>query len=244
MKNKQTQMQAHLNQKKQLAEGKLKDTAIIVQDFSALDTTKKCQNNQDLIIVIYKHDPLSPDGLSREYIHYVGEKTTKNNVDFVISTWEHLKLDKSLLNINKIHMWSDGGPKHFKLSASMFYFSLFSQHINTTYHFFESYHGQSACDAAASHAKRRINVLARDDRKIMEHASTLSEAINTVRCHRATPVILLTSLKTTKFPTMNGNHFVVVVVVVCVCVCVCVHVCVCACGVCVICVCDVCVMCV
>jgi hypothetical protein len=49
------------SQRKLLFEGKLEQTLLIVQDFSALETTEKCQNHQDLILTIYKYNPTKPD---------------------------------------------------------------------------------------------------------------------------------------------------------------------------------------
>ena len=137
----------------------LPNTAIIVQDFSALDTTKKCQTNEDLIITVYKHDASAEDGLCRAYLYYVGEKKTKNNVDFVISAWKKLKEDKILEKIDNIHIWSDGGPKHFTMSANIYYCFIFSTFMQVTYYFFASYHGASACDTAAFYTKRKINTV-------------------------------------------------------------------------------------
>jgi len=201
---KEKQAASHKQQKEKLAKGLLPHTAIIVQDFSALDTTKKCQTHQDLIITIYKHDATTEDGLCRQYLHFVGEKKTKNNVDFVISAWETLRKDKVLEGIQHLHIWSDGGPKHFKMSANIYYCSILSTFIPTTYHFFASYHGQSACDAAASHAKRRINVTVRDQDLSIATADMLSMAINTVRNHKACPVEIITTLTTKKFKTITG----------------------------------------
>lgn len=38
-----------------LESGKLPNTMVVVQDFSAMDTTNKCQSHQNLIIMTYQH---------------------------------------------------------------------------------------------------------------------------------------------------------------------------------------------
>ena len=86
----------------------------------------------------------------------------------------------------------------------MFYFSYLSSFIHTTYHFFESYHGQSAYDAAASHAKKQINETARDEEEDINDPVTISNTINTLKNYIAQPLPKINKTITTNFKTMNG----------------------------------------
>ena len=85
-------------------------------------------------------------------------------------------------NINTLHIWSDGGPKHFKISSCIYYFSTLrhKHNINISYHFYQSYHGHNGCDASASHAKKRINISQRDKDIAYQNAAHLEESINTL----------------------------------------------------------------
>lgn len=97
--------------------------------------------------------------LVRNYYHFVGEKKTKNNVSFVKGAWEKFRKLPEFSDIDSVIVWSDGGPKHFKLTEGQFYFSCISKpnFRIVSYNFFASHHGQSACDAAASTSKKRYN---------------------------------------------------------------------------------------
>lgn len=141
----------------------------------------------------------------RKYYHFVGEKDTKNNVCFVRGAWEKFRRLPEHKDIKYVIVWSDGGPKHFKLTEGLFYFSCISTptfRINS-YNFFGAYHGQSGCDAAAFCGKRRINVKVRDEGWVMDTAAKLCEAINTLKNTQATPVWIYDPNKH-KPPTMDG----------------------------------------
>ena len=61
--------------------------------------------------------------------------------------------------MENINIWSDGEPKHFKISINMRFVVTLQRartDINWSYNFFPAYHGCSVCDAAASHAKKTI----------------------------------------------------------------------------------------
>ena len=65
---------------------------------------------------------------------------------------------------DKVLIFSDGGPKHFKMTGTMNFFAFIKMKSNIalSYHFFESNHGHSVCDGAAAHAKKGINEYQRD----------------------------------------------------------------------------------
>ena len=72
-----------------------------------------------------------------------------------------------------------------------------------SYNFFASHHGHSACDAAASHGKKRINVKARDDGAVLDSAQNLCNAINTLHNTTAQPVNIYDTEKR-EYKTMEG----------------------------------------
>jgi len=53
------------------------------------------------------------------------------------------------------YIFSDGGPKHFKLKDNLVFMGLISKmkHFSLEYNFFLSYHGFNPCDTAAQHIK-------------------------------------------------------------------------------------------
>lgn len=119
--------------------------------------------------------------------------------------WEHFRRLPEHQHIQNVIVWSDGGPKHFKLTEGQFYFSCISRpHFRiVSYNFFASHHGQSGCDGAAASGKRRIRVIARDEKLVMDTAVKLVDAINTLKNTSATPVTIYDEEKRT-YKTMDG----------------------------------------
>jgi len=106
--------------KDKLAAGLLPDTLILLQDFTQLQPQSGF--NQDLILTFMSHDIGATDKIKREFDHWIADKE-KNDLYFVVSVWEHLLSTGRLKNFKHIEIWSDGGGKHFKCSATMHYFS-------------------------------------------------------------------------------------------------------------------------
>ena len=137
------QRKKYLQEKKEIAEGDT-DTILITQDFTQLELESGFV--QDLIICCYWYDEESKGGLGREYCHFVGNKGETNGVHFVAGCWKQLLKEKWFKSPTKIIIWSDGGPKHFKVSANLQIFQAIQQtypKIDWTYNFFPSYHGCS-----------------------------------------------------------------------------------------------------
>jgi len=180
------QHQANKQQKEDLVNNKKTDTIIITQDFTQL--VPQTGFNQDLIQTFHTYDEQAPDKIRKRYHHYVGEGDTKNDIFFVIAVWEHIFKNNLIpQHITTIHIWSDGGPKHFKITACMYYFSLLAHRFKKTitYHFYQSYHGHNICDAAASHAKKQISEQQRNNDELFYVATDLAESINTLNYHIA-----------------------------------------------------------
>lgn len=182
----QTQHKIHKQTKDKMVKEQLTDLMIILQDFTQLEPQSGF--NQDFILTLLTYDTTEPDKIKRQYYHFIGEQDDKNDVYFVIAVWEQLLREKVIGdNIKKIDVWSDGGPKHFKIKECMYYFSTIKQTYNKqiTYNFYESYHGHNSCDAAASHSKKRINKQQRDTNIPIHTAGQLASAINTLNHHYA-----------------------------------------------------------
>ena len=108
---------AYQQQKKEIATGKSLKAILITQDFTQLELEGSFV--QDLIICKYSHKKGAKDGLEREYVHFVGKIGTKNDISFVVGSWMVLLQSNWFDGIEDIYIWSDGGPKHFKISSNM-----------------------------------------------------------------------------------------------------------------------------
>ena len=56
-----------------------------------------------------------------KYEHVIGEIGEKNDISFVISAFDNCVVPLCAM-FDTIHIFSDGGPKHFKLSSLIYYF--------------------------------------------------------------------------------------------------------------------------
>jgi len=83
----------------------------------------------------------------------------------------------------KVHYVSDGGPKHFKTKATIFFvcvqlprkFGLDS----VTYHFWLSNHGKWVYDAMSAVLKRQLNILGRAERRAVAGAAEYAAVAST-----------------------------------------------------------------
>ena len=115
----------YLEEKKEIAEGD-ENTILITQDFTQLELESGFV--QDLIICCYWYDEESKDGLGRKYCHFVGKKGDSNGVNFVAGCWKRLLIEENWFRSSKkVLIWSDGGPKHFKVSANLQIFQAIQQ---------------------------------------------------------------------------------------------------------------------
>jgi hypothetical protein len=129
-----------------------KSKAVIVQDFTQLELASTIV--QDLIISIYN----TPDEPPTNFHFIAPNSSVHNDIVFVMNAWIQL-LNLEILPYSHIEIWSDGGPKHFKISSCMYFFSVLQVIFpkkEISYNFFTSNHGHGVCDAAASHIKNKI----------------------------------------------------------------------------------------
>ena len=132
---------------------------LIVQDFTQIELSPT-GSLQDLILVAYRRTE-SEGELERVYYHYVGEPGQKNDFHFVKGCWIDLLDNMTLYANSNLHIWSDGGRKHFKQSGHLRFWGELQQalkpmNITIQYNFYASYHGHNVCDAAASHSKSAL----------------------------------------------------------------------------------------
>jgi uncharacterized Zn finger protein (UPF0148 family) len=179
---------SYLGQKRDLVNAKEK-TVLIVQDF----TQVQCQKDsyQDLIFTIYYVGENKE--LKHSFYHFVAK--SKNNNLFVIQTYKQVCDLEELQNVKKLIIWSDGCRRHLKNYAMMIL------------EFFESYHGNNACDAAAAHIKNKLNVHQRDTRSILKNAIEVSEICSTLKNHKGFegPVDVTGKMEATTFTGIT--HF-------------------------------------
>jgi len=116
---------------------------------------------QDCIIVMEYKD--QNNQLVRRNIDLLcASDTNKHDFHFVFQVWINLffkeKLDEKF---DRIDLWTDGGPHHFKTRWCQFtWHSLSTLRFHSkpiTHHFFPSYHGHSLVDGHAAIIKRALN---------------------------------------------------------------------------------------
>jgi hypothetical protein len=171
-----------------------KITALVTQDFTQI--TFEGEFVQDLIVCIYTHDQSEKDGLKRCYRHFVGKTTDKNDISFVVGSWKVLLEENKFKNMDQIIIWSDGGPKHFKISANMRFILSLQQawpEVNWSYNFFPSFHGCSVCDGAASHLKQAINRTMRDEQIAIRNSQQIISVGSQLKNHELSLVTLTTT---------------------------------------------------
>jgi hypothetical protein len=180
-----------------------KHTALVTQDFTQIQYDGGF--TQDLIICIYTYNNEEADGLQRVYRHFVGKSDDQNGVSFVIGCWKVLLDEKRLDEVQKVNIWSDGGPKHFKISSNIKFLLSLQQarpHQAWSYNFFPSYHGCSVCDAAASHIKQKVNQEQRDKQKAIRTPQQVVEVGNQLNNHEVS-MAAITTIKL-KSNTLHG----------------------------------------
>lgn len=193
----------YLKVKKELALGMREGTCIVVHDFTQIQVQSSFY--QDLIICFYYHNPAEPDGLGRSYFHFVARSTDqKNDVNFVIAAWKKMAQEEFFNRFDSIYIFSDGGPKHFKVTGNLAFFAVLQQQLNKniTYCFFESNHGHSVCDAVAAQAKNQIENRQRNEGIRITNSAEIVENLNCIESHVA--MMAPPNGQSPKFPTFNG----------------------------------------
>jgi hypothetical protein len=138
-------------------------------------------------------------------MHFVGNVNIKNDISFVIGAWMALFDTNWFNNVDDVKIWSDGGPKHFKISSNMKFLLAIQQkklNIQWEYNFFAPYHGCSICDGVAAQAKGALNVSMRDQQKAIHESTEAVKTIGQLKNHQAVVVKPANNDFTT--PTLKG----------------------------------------
>jgi len=195
----------YLKVKADMADEQDQDTALIIQDFSQLSV--QGSYFQDLIVVAYFCDPEDPTTIKGQYNHFVASSPrVKNDSNFVFRTWLHLVESEFFNGFKKIVIFSDGGPKHFKTTATVTFFGVLQKRLGlpVEYHFFESNHGHSVCDTVAAHAKKALNVEQRDSRYAIKNTDEIVTVLEKVKNHYAEVALAQEQEESPEFVTFKG----------------------------------------
>jgi hypothetical protein len=201
---KKIQLLSYLSMKKKLGKEDLEDCLICIQDFTQIPVQSTFYQN--LIITFYKWNNENST-LEHSFEHFIGSTPgEKNEVYCVSSVWQIIFTYSCFNECKKLIIWSDGGPKHFKLTANLYFFSICSQQLKfeIEYHFFPSYHGHSSCDAAAAHSKKQLNIYQRNNGTPISDSKGAAEIISTVNNHWAGLAPIIERPKKIEISTLNG----------------------------------------
>lgn len=87
---------------------------VVIQDFTKLDVQES--SYQSLILVVHRSGTVHAS-----CYHFVaGSQGFKNDIHFVVTCWLQLIRDGVFNHVRQLDIFSDGGPKHFKLSPTIF----------------------------------------------------------------------------------------------------------------------------
>jgi hypothetical protein len=110
-------------QKENIGNRIIPTVALIIQDFTQIQLENSFVQN--LIICIYKKNN-EKNGLNRTYKHFIGKLENKNDISFVVGAWKILLEENTFQSITIVNIWSDGGPKHFKISSNINFLQYFN----------------------------------------------------------------------------------------------------------------------
>ena len=102
----------------------------------------------DLVLYVYYREKTGGE-LKTMCFDLLSKAKEKDDYCYVKAAWLHLLNNETIFdNMKIIHIFSDGGPKHFKIRKSLFMLSLLNAYYPQTFrwHFFQSCHGKGPCD--------------------------------------------------------------------------------------------------
>lgn len=182
----------------------LKDRELlIVQDFTKHDKDINTTTQQDHIVVMYWKE-----GGAEHYImeHYIGPEGLKNDVRFSMHVWILLQHHQRVLAATRLIVWSDNGPKHFKLSAYMSFMSQWSSVMGkpVSLRFNTPYHGACVADSAAAHLKMATRRHIDKTGDNMKDPASLVSLANELRSHSGVLLALSKSFEKPSVKTWEG----------------------------------------
>jgi hypothetical protein len=164
--------------------GKGTGSVVILMDFTKIEFYNT--SAQDFIVTVYTYDPTTACGYSYEFCHHIAHHA--NDVAFVIRVLGDVLsyLDEEI-KPTQLDIFCDGARKHFKQTGMLFWW--FQQAAARSYkivcHFFVSYHGHSACDAAAAHAKKAHARVELNEGILITTAEQLCQVVGSLKNHAA-----------------------------------------------------------
>ena len=140
---------------------------LILMDFTSVFLTPKVGTSndfsvvQDCIVVLEWIENSARKRLNLDYLCGCPE-SNKNDYFFVLHAWLKLFRDQKLNErFDALHIWTDGGPHHFKTRYCQWMWHWLSTNLFDskliTHNFFASYHGHSLADAHAASIKRVLH---------------------------------------------------------------------------------------
>eukprot|EP00733_Pompholyxophrys_punicea_P000507 Pompholyxophrys_punicea_v1_NODE_144_length_3209_cov_54.434686.p1 type:complete len:655 gc:universal NODE_144_length_3209_cov_54.434686:2046-82(-) len=103
----------------------------------------------DFVLVAYFYS-FNEGKIVTKTFDFISKTESKEDINYVIATWLYLLNETNFLDqFKKVYVFSDGGPKHFKIRKSIYFFSILQAYygIRFEWHYFQSCHGKSGCDA-------------------------------------------------------------------------------------------------
>jgi len=191
--------------KNTLIEHRAGNVLVVVQDFTQIQVQSTFY--QDFVVVLQHFDNLEASKMRTKMHHFVASgSNVKNDGTFVIRTWLYMVQEGFLEGFHRIEIFSDGAGKHFKTTAIMNFFAFLKMYldIDIVYHFFESNHGHSICDAAASHIKKAINVFQRDRDEAVRTPQQIVNVAKGIKHHDAVVAPDHPEVELDEFKTFTG----------------------------------------
>ena len=140
-------------------------TVLVTMDFSSIYLRAYTTGNvpeaqiQDYILIL---EYRTVDGeWHRKALNFLcgNQDCNKNDYHYVATVWFRLFLSYDYLRgFHTIHVFSDGGPHHFKtrFCQFLFHFCSYTYSVDIHHHFFASHHGHSIADGHAGIIKQLI----------------------------------------------------------------------------------------
>ena len=113
--------------------------------------------------------------------------------------------ENTLQNMATVNIWSDGGPKHFKISSNMKFLATlqhYYKNIDWTYNFFPPYHGCSVCDGAAAQAKKKVTTSMMDTGIAIRTSEQVVAQVGKLKNHVVSKAVMAKGSFAT--PTLTG----------------------------------------
>ena len=127
---------------------------------------------------------------ARKLTSFIGQVKESNDVYFVITVFLQFIIPQILLERwKRVRFFTDGGPKHFKCSAFLYFLWSIWNHYKVSdleYNFFASYHGCNGCDGAAAQAAAKVRIFQAESGSFPSDAKELKSILDDLSNHNYT----------------------------------------------------------